>query len=185
MSHTATVSTVPIKDIRALTRCVEELKAKGVNVELVQNAVPRMYYANQIRLHLKEKGKKLQYHPNVEECDYVLKVNDAYYDVGFLKDEKGNLVPLFDDYDYSSWEVKSTQSGKGPIRKYIGAKFDAPIEHWSGEKQDTEQLLHSVGDFLQAYTKHATIYAAEDEGYSLADTSLNEKGELVLEFEVQ
>jgi hypothetical protein len=184
MSHTATISSVPIKDERALRKMAEELNRLGIKCELKRNAVPRMFYADQIKRHLKDKGAKLQFHTNTEECDFVLHVPGAYYDVGFLKSsETGSYIPLFDDYDYHSHQVPGTRTGRGPLRNYIGAKFDGKIEHWSGQKEDTDQTLCSIGKALQLYTKHATILAAEDSGYTVVSDTVNEKGEVVLEIE--
>ncbi len=184
MSHTATVSCVPIKDVRALHLMVQELQAQGIKCELIQNAVPRMYYADQIGKHLKGKNNTLIYHTNPEECDFVLRVKDAFYDIGFLRNKDGALEPLFDDFDYPSHIVPSTHDGHGPIREFLGAAFAGQVQHWSGERKDDEQSLHSIGKMLQSYTKHAAVLSAEDEGYSVTSSTLNDKGEVVLELEI-
>lgn len=86
MSHTTTLRSVQIKDIQALRAAVAELKASGVNCDLVENEVPSMYYANQ-------HGK----------CAYVLRMNDANYggrryDVGFDLQPDGTYATVFDDF---------------------------------------------------------------------------------------
>lgn len=194
MSHTSSVSEVPIKSESALRAAVDELIASGVNCELVPNAVPRMYYADQINRHVKQKQEQderngnetqgIQFHDNPEECDYVLRVNDAYYDVGFLRNKDGHLVPFFDDYNYSSHSVPGTQSGKGPIRDFIGANYEGNVEHWSGQRDSSEGLMHSVGQLLQGYSKHAAIEAATAAGYSVMGQEVDDKGQVHLTLEV-
>jgi len=175
MSHTTEVKSVPIKDINALRAAVNELKAQGVNVELEANATPRMYYRDQLQKHMGRES---------EECDYVLRVKDAYYDVGFIKNEDGTYSPVFDDYNYSSNSVPETKTGSGPIRDYLGAKFDGKVQHWSGRKDDTEQSLHSIGKVLQGYTKHATINAATQAGYQVQSAYTDADGNVQLDLKV-
>jgi hypothetical protein len=175
MSHTTTVKSVPIKDIRALRAAINELKAKGVNIELEQNAVPRMYYANQLQKHMGRQS---------EVCDYVVRVKDAYYDIGLIKEADGSFTPVFDDYNYSSSSVPATKEGSGPIRDSLGAKFEGKVDHWSGARQDTEQTLHSIGKLLQGYTKHATIFAATQAGYQVQRAWTDSEGNVQLELNV-
>ncbi len=47
MSHTATIKTLMLSDKHAITAAIAELKTKGVNCELLENAVPRAYYSDQ------------------------------------------------------------------------------------------------------------------------------------------
>lgn len=171
MSHTTEVKSVPIRDISALRSAVAELKAAGVKCELKEKAVPRMYYADQMQQHMGRSS---------EVCDYVLEVKDAYYDVGFVKNGDGTYSPVFDDYNDHSLSVPGTRTGKGPIRDFLGAKFDGTVYHWSGRREDTEQSLHSIGKLLQGYTKHATINAATASGYTVEDTILGKDGSIKL-----
>lgn len=96
MSHTTTIKTVKITNVQALHKAVAELKAKGVNCELVENARPRMYYDHQQVL-----------------CPYVLKLPGTKYDVGFEKQEDGSFAPIFDEY-------------QGYVSSQIGAKCALP-----------------------------------------------------------
>ena len=186
MSHTTTVKTVPIASENALRSAVANLQAKGVNCELVANKRPRMYYRDQINRHIKQKRPDdFEFHEDVEECDFVLKLPDAYYDVGFLRDAKTNeLVPLFDDYNYFS-TVKEYRSGSMPIRDVIGSKFKGKIEHWNGlhKKGETDQTLHSIGGLLSEYSKEAVIEAAESAGHTISDITPNDDGSIVVEIE--
>ncbi len=174
MSHTAIIDTVPIKDIKALRQMAEALRKKGIDVELVQDAVPRMYYPSQIQEHLKNKGKELRYHKNVEECDFVLRVKGAFYDIGFLRDMQGNLLPLFDDYAKPSPFVPATGKGSGPISKYLKGAVEVP----------GAGALNSIGQVLQNYSLFAACNAATDAGYTVLGTAFDKQGQVVLEVEV-
>ena len=98
MSHTTTIKSVPITDIAALQAAVAELKAKGVNLELIQDAVPRMYFADQ-------HGK----------CDYVVQLNDSRYDVGFAKQPDGTYLPVLDTW---AGEVRRNIGARCPLNDY-------------------------------------------------------------------
>jgi len=80
MSHTTKLQGIEIVDEAALVQAINDLKAKGLAVEVVRNAVPRMYYADQ-------HGK----------CPIVMRIKDGKYDVGFDRVD-GKLVPVFDEW---------------------------------------------------------------------------------------
>jgi hypothetical protein len=129
MSHTTKINSVPIKDISALNAAVDELKSLGINCELVEKQQPRMYYNNQGGV-----------------CDFVLKLHDTKYDVGFQKDETdGTYKIIYDDY-------------MGYVKGKLGAACPLP-------NTQEERLQHSVGKLMQLYSKHATINAATLQGY--------------------
>ena len=169
MSHTTTVKSVPIRSITALQQAVAKLQAQGVKCELVQNAQPRMYYADQLQRHLKQKS---------EICPYVLKLPDAYYDVGFLQQEDGSLVPVFDDYNYPSRTVKETQTGKSGIAGVLGATWKGKVEHWSGSQDDKqkEQTRYSIGKLMNAYSTAAAVEKAVRSGYTVESTKVKADG---------
>lgn len=101
MSHTTTLKAVQIRDLDALRAAVAELQASGVNCELVQDAVPGMYYGTQ---HSK--------------CDYVLKFPEATYggkryDLGFDRQADGSYAMVFDDW-------------QSTLRNQIGAACPLP-----------------------------------------------------------
>jgi len=154
-----------------LRAAVDALRASGVNCELLQNAVPRMFYQNQIRDHIQAKAPNAyRFHKNADECDFVLRLPGSRYDVGFLTDAKtGDLVAQFDDWSKS-------------VSSILGAKFNGPVEHWSGMKEDTEQTLHSIGRLLQEYTKAAVIESAAQEGVSLQSCEVDKEGRLQMVF---
>ena len=161
MSHTTEVKSVPIRDINAVRAAVAELKRQGINVELKQDAVPRMYYKDQMQRHMGRKS---------EVCDYVIELKDAKYDIALIKNDDGTFSPVFDDWQKS-------------IANQVGQKFDGKAEHWSGKKDDTEQSLHSIGKFLQSYSKHAAINAATAQGYRVNGSHTDAQGNIQLELE--
>lgn len=85
MSHTTTLKGVEIKDVSAIRSAVANLKARGINIELVENAMPRMYYREQER--------------DVGNCEFVLKLPGSRYDVGLKKNKAGNYEPVFDEWN--------------------------------------------------------------------------------------
>ena len=97
MSHTTTIKGLAIKSASAIRAAVERMRKDGVNVELLEKAVPRMYFESQAR--------------DVGECDFVLKFPESRYDLG-LKKEGEEYTPYFD-----SWA--------GEIQKNIGARKQA------------------------------------------------------------
>jgi hypothetical protein len=74
MSHTSTINSVVIADKHAVTAAIAELKANGVNCELLENAKPRAYYSNQ---------------SGMGEAEMVINLKDSRYDVGLYKNEQG------------------------------------------------------------------------------------------------
>lgn len=144
MSHTSVLKTIKITNISALQQAVEYLQNQGVNCSLVENAKPRMYYDNQ-------HGK----------CDYVLKLTDCVYDVGFDKQADGSYAPVFD-----SWGQH--------LQKQIGMPTSCPIP-----KTQEEQQAAAISRLLDCYAIHAAKeelsqsgeYYSFEVGYDTADGS--------------
>lgn len=168
MSHSTLIKSVPIKDLQALRQAVAELAQRGVRCTLQQNHEPRMYYPQQLKRDMQRA---------TAEADYVLCLQDAYYDVALLQNAEGQLEPVFDDYGSPSYNVPATQTGKGPIKQFIGV----PVPE--GTPYD-EQLVCSIGQFLQLYTKHATINAARAQGYMIEGTTMDAEGNLQITIDV-
>jgi hypothetical protein len=82
MSHVTTLKGVQIKDVAAMRAAVAELKAKGINCDLLENAKPRMYYDHQSH-----------------NRPFVLRLGDSRYDVGFVPQDDGTYAPEFDEWD--------------------------------------------------------------------------------------
>ncbi len=145
MSHTTTIRNVPIRDIEALKATVRELQEQGIPCELVEKAVPRMYYPNQSKA-----------------CDYVLRLPQGAYDVGFSLQSDGTYAPVFDEFG-------------GHVGKYLGAACPIP-----NSKEGRAQ--HCIGKLMQGYSKHAAINHARDMGFMVTDTSVDTEGQVVLTF---
>jgi hypothetical protein len=177
MSHTTLVKTVQIKSESALKAMATELRRLGIDVELVANAVPRLYYKDQIARTLVRDKKPMRFHQNVEECDYVLKVKDSFYDIGFLKDNEGNYVPLFDDFPYGSPHDSHLNAGKKPLKEVLGTRPPSDC---------TMEDLHSysIGKAMQMYSLAAATEACTDSGYSIIGSSFDNNGQIVLEVEI-
>lgn len=143
MSHTTTLKGVQIKDIGALRAAVAEIISQGVKCELLENAKPRMYYGDQ--------------HTN---CDFVLKLKDGAYDVGFDKQADGSYSPVFDEWS-------------NHISSKLGASCPLPTTK-EGKAQ------HQIGKLLQSYQKHVAINAAVMAGYSVDGTTTDEHGNVHL-----
>ena len=83
MSHTTAIPSVVISDIAALQQAIHELSAEGVNCELLENAMPRAYYDKQ---------------DGMGQAPYVIKLNNAAYDVGLYDNGQGGYEARTDFY---------------------------------------------------------------------------------------
>jgi hypothetical protein len=96
MSHTTSLKSVAIRDVAAIRAAVDELKQSGVNINLLENAKPRMFYENQ--------------HGN---CAFVLQLPDSRFDIGLDAQADGTYAPVFDEW-------------QGYIGKQVGATCPMP-----------------------------------------------------------
>jgi hypothetical protein len=185
MSHTATVKTVPIKSVSALVRAVEELKRSGVHCELERNAIPRMYYVDQIQKHLSANKNYTLNPQNGNICDFVLRLPSCFYDVAFVKTKEGHYEPVFDNFIYPSpW---GGQRGHKSIAQELGATMAGAKQQQitgSGAMEAAESTMLSIGKFLQEYSKCAAIESAEEAGYTVLSTELDSNGNVLIEVEV-
>jgi len=107
MSHTTRISSVPIRSVSAIRSAVELLKQKGVDCELLMNAQPRAYYANQI-----------------PATQYVLRLNKSRYDVGLDLQADGSYLPVMDTWAGEIEKQLGNPKAKGeakPIAKFLQA----------------------------------------------------------------
>lgn len=80
MSHTTTIGQILFADADALRAAAEELKARGIDCDLIESATPRAYFNDQMG-----------------EAPLVLKLNKSRFDVGFYEEEdKDGLVAKCD-----------------------------------------------------------------------------------------
>lgn len=84
MSHTTTVKGLAIKSDDSIRAAVLALQAQGIDVELKENAVPRMFYRHQEEA--------------VGKCEFVINVKKAQYDVGLKKNKAGDYEIIFDEW---------------------------------------------------------------------------------------
>jgi hypothetical protein len=113
MSHTTTLKGVLIKDVSALRAAVADLVASGLNVALLENAKPRMYYDNQSGV-----------------LPFVLQLKDTKYDVGFKLEADGSYAPVFDEWN-------------GYVKGQIGAACPLPSTPEGKAQHQIGQLLQN------------------------------------------
>lgn len=138
MSHTTTLKTVNINDTQALEDAVAFMKERGLKATLLRDTTPRMYYDNQY-------GK----------CDYVLRLDNSKYDIGFAKQADGSYAPVFD-----SWA--------GELQRVIGNP-----SHCKVPVSQEEREAAAVASLLNAYGVHAAKRQLESEGYYGFEITIN------------
>lgn len=130
MSHTTSVTDIVFTDIAALQSAVAELKKSGVKCELVQDATPRAFYAGQ---------------DGMGHAPYVLRLDDARYDVGFYWNEQKK-----------GYEAR-TDFFSGSVEKVLGSSASGP--------EDAQRA--KLGKLYQMYGVHAATRKAVQQGYSV------------------
>lgn len=128
MSHTTEISAIVFSDMAALAGAVAELQKMGVKCALERNATPRAFFQNQ-------KG--------MEAADYVLRLADCPYDIGFYKTENGR--------GYSA----RTDLWGGHVQRVLG------VNARPGETAEQAAL----GKLNQMYGVHAATREAARKGY--------------------
>jgi len=147
MSHTTAIKGIKIQNIAALTAAIAELNGKGVKCSLAENATPRAYFPNQ---------------PGLGLADYVVRLDDAAYDVGLYKQEDGSYEARTD-----FWSSPST--GK-PVASILGGVATKP--------EYNEQS--KMGRLFQAYGIHAAMHEARKQGKSVRRIDNEQTGEVKL-----
>lgn len=131
MSHTSEISNIVFSDIEALSSAVRELNTKGVKCSLVKGGTPRAYYPNQ---------------QGLGEADYVLRLDDCRFDVGFYMDKtKKGLVARTDLF-------------ANHVRNILGAKQTG--------REDANQA--AMGKLFQTYAICAATRKAVQQGMSVS-----------------
>ena len=156
-----------------MQKTVAELKKQGVRCELLANAQPRMYYADQLQRHLGRKN---------EIADYVLRLHDSPYDVAFIKDEKGSYQPVFDMWRTPVKPAGSTlpdnPTGRYGISDVLGVPFEGQEQHWAGLKKETAEMLYGVGKLTRTYAKHAAMNKAMALGKPIKSVTTSPTGKV-------
>ena len=83
MSHTTTIGQIVFADQNALRSAAQELKQRGIDCDLIENAIPRAYYTEQ---------------RGMGQAPLVLKLHQSPYDVGFYPNQDGELEARCDLY---------------------------------------------------------------------------------------
>lgn len=143
MSHTTSIDSIVISDEKALENAVMELKERhGINCELLTNTKARAYYNDQSGMDT--------------NADFVLKLNESRYDVGFYRKEDGTLEARYD-----AWA--------GEVQKQLGVSVE----------EGTEIGQSQLGKFYQEYAIAAATREAMSQGY-MVDRFQKEDGEVQL-----
>ena len=142
MSHTSTVKAIKIQSVSALRAAVAELISTGVRCELLEQSTPRAYSPNQAGM-----GK----------ADFVLKLADSPYDVGFYKDKDGAYEARTDFY-------------MGHIQKVLGAQATC--------RETYEQA--QMGKLFQLYGVHVATETARKQGHMVRRVN-KQDGRIALE----
>lgn len=137
MSHTTAVKSIAITSITALRAAVEELSQKGIRISMVENEVPRAYFANQ---------------QGMGKADFVLKLADAKYDIGLYKQDNGSFEARTDFWGQS---VENVLGAKATADQYaeqakMGQLFQAYAVNATMEQARRE------GKMVQRRTDAAT-----------------------------
>ena len=141
MSHTTAITAVVISDVNALQAAINELASEGVKCSLLENCKPRAYSSGQ---------------EGMGTAPYVVKLNDATYDVG-----------LYDNGD-GGFEAR-TDFWNGSVEKVLGVETNV--------NEEREQAR--LGKLFQRYAVCATENHAALNGYSTT-RSQKEDGTLQL-----
>lgn len=129
MSHTTAINAIKITDAKHLAKAVEALKAQGIKCSLIANATPRAYFNNQ-------KG--------MGHADFVLKLDDSPYDIGFYKTADGSFEPRTDFH-------------AGHIQRILGARASDPSKAQQAQ----------MGKLFQEYGIAGAMDAARKKGYDV------------------
>lgn len=130
MSHTTEITDIIFADIAALTAAVNELSSKGVKCSLSKGGSPRAYYQNQ---------------QGMGAADYVLRLDDALYDVGFYHDAKRKGM------------VARTDLFMGSVQRVLGSP-----------QSGTESVGQAaMGKLYQTYAIHAATRKAVQQGMTV------------------
>lgn len=131
MSHTTTVDGIVFNDIDALRLAVRDLQKSGVKCDLVESQPARAYYTNQAGME--------------GNMDYVLKLHDSPYDVGFRQDAKAKGL------------TARTDLWGGHVQRILGAPA----------KEGENAAQAALGKLYQSYAINAATRQAVKQGYAV------------------
>lgn len=131
MSHTTTIRSVAIRDTNAIRQAVERLQSKGVNINLLENTKPRMYYEHQ-----------------GEKCEYVLHMPGCRFDVGLKLQKDGTYAPMYDEHARHVGNV-------------IGAACNIPNNRDDQALHQIGQFMQAYSEFAAVNAAGAAGYMVE------------------------
>lgn len=108
---------------------------------------------NGVVCHLEEDAvARLFYQNQHQKCAYVVKLPNCRFDLGLDLQQDGTYAPVFDEFG-------------GHVAKFLGAKG----------KNTRKNAQDHIGQFVQAYAKHAAINAAVENGYVVTDVTVDDR----------
>ena len=158
MSHTSTCTEVQNKNKMNIKDAVADLRAQGHDVEYAENEVPRMYYEDQLRT---QSGQP------TEKCEVIVRVKNAFYDVGFVRDKDDNLMPLWDDFSSQSTHAASMSKGDTKLSNVLGM-------------DNSKKGFQPIGRLMQSISKAQGVRAAQREGWTISGSTVDEDGKVHL-----
>lgn len=141
MSHTTKITDVPLKEEALVRAAVAQMVKEGKKIEVLKDAVPRMYYPDQFVADRRRNGER-------EVADLVLRLPNRRYDVGLVKNKAGTFDVICDTY-------------AGEVAAELGTKTTAKGA-WG--IPPSEYAKHSIGGFLLEYSVQAAMAAAKKKG---------------------
>lgn len=106
---------------------------------------------------------RMYYTKQGETCDFVLRLNKGRFDVGFTKQRDGTYAPQFDEWG-----------------RHVGNQIGADANVCPVPTSPEGRAQHQIGQFMQEYTKAATVNAAVASGYSVDGSTVDERGNVHL-----
>ena len=150
MSHISRVTGLSITDGKSIVAATAALAAKGIHVELKENAIPRMWNESQNR--------------TVGECEYVIHMPKIRFDMGFKwNNEAGEYDIIFDEFN-------------SYVRQQIGipvSELKASIPNPS----DDEYRLSHFAQFTREYMTALTIDRMSGKAVMVGENPTQVKGE--------
>lgn len=130
MSHTTEIGDIVFSDIQALTAAVNEMAGKGVKCSLIKGGTPRAFYQNQ---------------QGMGAAEYVLRLEDCPYDIGFYRDNaKKGLVARTDLF-------------AGHVSRVLGVQANS----------NESAAQAALGKLNQTYAIHAATRKAVQQGMTV------------------
>lgn len=138
MSHTTTIKDIVFADLTALQAAADDLRDRGIDCNLIENAIPRAYYDNQLG-----------------EAPYVLRLNESRYDVGFYQEDgTEGLVPKCDLY-------------ANEISRQLGAKQEEGVSREAAAIGKLRNAYAVAATTNQAIQSGATVNRVDNEDGSV------------------